>query len=63
VFQSLPGSNFAVNATTTPSDLALLTAGGELRFANNLSVGAKFDGEFASGAQTYSGTGSFRYVW
>ena len=63
VFQMLPGSNFVVNATTAPADLALLTAGGEIRFANNISIGAKFDGEFARGAQTYSGSGSVRYVW
>jgi hypothetical protein len=24
---------------------------------------AKFDGEFASGSQTYAGTGTLRYTW
>jgi len=27
------------------------------------SFSAKFDGEFASGAQTYSGFGTVRYAW
>jgi len=44
-------------------DLALLSAGAEIRFASGLSFGAKFDGEFANRSQTYAGTGSVRYLW
>jgi hypothetical protein len=34
-----------------------------LHFANGVSLIAKFDGEFASGSQTYAGTGTLRYTW
>jgi hypothetical protein len=27
------------------------------------SLGAKFDGEFASGSETYGGSGTLRYTW
>jgi len=63
VFQSLPGSNFTVNGAGAPDNSALVTLGAEYRMANNVSLGVKFDGEFASHAQTYSGTGTLRYVW
>jgi hypothetical protein len=40
-----------------------MSAGAEYRLANNMSIGAKFDGEFAGTSQTYAGTGTVRYVW
>lgn len=63
VFQTLPGSNFTVSGAKAIPNSALLSAGAELRLANNWSIGAKFDGEFASRAQTYAGTGTVRYEW
>jgi outer membrane autotransporter protein len=63
VFQTLPGSNFAVNATSMPSDLALVSAGAELKLAGNWSVGAKFDGEFSGRSQSYAGTGAIKWTW
>jgi uncharacterized protein with beta-barrel porin domain len=63
VFQALPGFNFLVNGATPAHDSALASAGGELHFANGVSLIAKFDGEFASGRQTYAGTGTLRYTW
>jgi hypothetical protein len=30
---------------------------------NGVTLLAKFDGEFASHAQTYSGTGTLRWTW
>ncbi len=62
-FQGLPGASFTVLGAAAPSDLALAGAGAELRLRNNLSLGAKFDGEFANRSQTYSGAGTVRYVW
>jgi len=62
-FQTLPGAAFTVNGAQAPRNLALLTAGGEYRFANGLLLGGRFDGEFASRAQTYAGTGTARYTW
>lgn len=63
VFQTLPGSGFTVNGAASPSNLALVSAGAEYRLANNVTIGAKFDGEFAARSQTYAGTGVIRYAW
>ncbi len=63
VFQALPGSSFTVNGAAAPRNSALTTASAELGVAPGWSVMAKFDGEFASGSQTYAGTGTLRYLW
>ena len=63
VFQTLPGAGFTVNGATPPQNLALASVGAELRLVNNVSLGARFDGEFSDRAQTYSGTGTVRYRW
>ncbi len=63
VFQTLPGASFTVNGAAPPKNSALASAGAELHLTNNWSLAAKFDGEFASGSQTYAGTGTLRYVW
>jgi uncharacterized protein with beta-barrel porin domain len=63
VFQSLPGASFIVNGVAPAQDSALVSAGGELRLANGVTLLAKFDGEFASHSSTYGGTGTFRYRW
>jgi uncharacterized protein with beta-barrel porin domain len=63
VFQALPGSNFTVNGAAPPQNSALTTAAAELHINANWTAIAKFDGEFASTAQTYSGTGTLKYSW
>jgi outer membrane autotransporter protein len=63
IFQSLPGASFIVNGATPAEDSALVSAGAELRFAGGVSLTAKFDGEFASHAQTYAGTATLRASW
>ena len=63
VFQSLPGANFVVNGATPPANSALVSAGAELHMTARWSLAAKFDGEFATGSQTYGGTGTLRYTW
>ena len=63
VFQSLPGANFIISGATPVKDSAIVTAGGELRIANGVTLLAKFDGEFASRSTTYGGTGTIRYNW
>jgi len=62
---ALPGSGvgFTVNGAVLPKNLALASAGAELRFASNWSVAADFRGEFGSGSVFYSGTGSVKYGW
>jgi uncharacterized protein with beta-barrel porin domain len=63
VFQALPGSNFTVNGAAVPHDSALTTAAAEFHITTNWTAIAKFDGEFAPTAQTYSGTGTLKYSW
>lgn len=62
---ALPGSGvgFAVNGAVIPKNLALADAGAEFRFAGNWALQADFHGEFGSGAQSYSGTGTVKYGW
>jgi outer membrane autotransporter protein len=62
-FLTLPTTGFIVNGANPASDLAVVTAGAELRLAGGISLMGKFDGEFASGTQTYAGTARVRYVW
>ncbi|MGB6504749.1 MAG: autotransporter domain-containing protein [Xanthobacteraceae bacterium] len=63
VFQALPGSSFTVNGASPPQNSALGSASAELHLTANWSAIAKFDGEFASTAQTYAGTGTLKYSW
>jgi outer membrane autotransporter protein len=62
---ALPGAGvgFAVNGAPVPNNLALASAGAELRFANHWSLLAKIDGEIAKSAQVYTGSGTLRYSW
>jgi uncharacterized protein with beta-barrel porin domain len=63
LFQALPGASFVVNGATPAKNSALASVGGELRLANGVTLLGKFDGEFASNASTYGGTGTIRYTW
>jgi uncharacterized protein YhjY with autotransporter beta-barrel domain len=63
VFQTLPGASFIINGAVPAKDAALASAGAELRLANGVTLLAKFDGAFASHAQTYAGTGTVRWTW
>jgi uncharacterized protein with beta-barrel porin domain len=60
VFQALPGASFIFNAAVPTKNTALASAGADLRLVNGVTLLAKFDGEFASHAQTYTGTGTVR---
>ena len=62
-FQALPGASFIVNGAIPVRNLALASAGAELRLINGVSLLGKFDGEFASRSQAYAGTGMVRYTW
>ena len=63
VFQSLPGTNFVVNGAPLPQNSALTSLGAEFFITPHWSLITKFDGEFASGSQTYAGSGTLRYTW
>jgi T5SS/PEP-CTERM-associated repeat protein/autotransporter-associated beta strand protein len=62
-FQSLPGASFTVYGAQIPHDSALTSAGAELFLTPRWTLLAKFDGEFATGSQTYAGSGTLRYTW
>jgi outer membrane autotransporter protein len=62
---ALSGANvgFGVTGAPLPKSVFIGSAGTELRFGNNWAAITKFDGQFASGAQVYSATGTLRYSW
>ena len=62
-FETLPATNFTVYGAPMPQNSALASAGAELFITPRLTVLAKFDGAFAPGSQTYTGTGTLRYTW
>jgi uncharacterized protein with beta-barrel porin domain len=62
-FLTLPTAGFIVNGAKPASDLAVVTAGAELRLAQGISLMGKFDGEFGQGTSTYTGTARVRYTW
>ena len=62
-FQALPGSSFVVNGAAVPANSALASVGAELHLTPGWTLIGKFDGEFASSAQTYAGSGTLRYQW
>ena len=62
-FQALPGSSFVVKGAAVPQNSALTSLGAELHLTPRWTLIGKFDGEFASSAQTYAGSGTLRYTW
>jgi outer membrane autotransporter protein len=62
-FELLPGASFLVSGAGPAKDSALASAGAELHLLNGVSVLGKFDGQLASHASTYAGSGVIRYVW
>jgi uncharacterized protein with beta-barrel porin domain len=62
-FQALPGASFTVNGAAQAADSALTTASAELKWLNNWSVAATFEGEFSGVTSSYAGKGVVRYAW
>jgi uncharacterized protein with beta-barrel porin domain len=62
-FLALPGTNFSVEGARLPENLALVTTGATLQLAGNWKLTGKFDGEFAKGAEFYTGTARLQYTW
>jgi uncharacterized protein with beta-barrel porin domain len=62
-FQSLPGASFVVNGAAQASESALTTASVEMKWRNNWSIAATFEGEFSSVTSSYAGKGVVRYAW
>ena len=62
-FQSLPGASFVVNGAAQAADSALTTASIEMKWRNNWSASATFEGEFSNVTSSYAGKGVVRYQW
>jgi outer membrane autotransporter protein len=62
-FQVLPGDTFTIHGAPLARNSALTTAGAQLFLTPRWTLLGKFEGEFASNSQTYSGTGTLRYIW
>jgi uncharacterized protein with beta-barrel porin domain len=58
-----PIASFITSGAKPAADLAVVTAGAEIRVASGWALMGKFDGEFGRGTQTYVGTGRARYAW
>jgi outer membrane autotransporter protein len=63
IFQALPGANFIVDGAVPARDGALVTGAAQYSLASGWSFQAKFDGEFSSTTNVYSGTGAVKKVW
>jgi uncharacterized protein with beta-barrel porin domain len=59
----LPGAGFVVNGAAMASDVALVTGAAEMKWINDWSVAATFEGEFSNVTRSYAGKGIVRYVW
>jgi autotransporter-associated beta strand protein len=62
-FQTLPGASFVADGAAQASDSALTTASAELKWTNNWSAAATFEGEFSNVTRSYAGKGVVRYTW
>ena len=62
-FEALPGSSFTISGAPIPRDTALATIGAQWLRLGQLVADRCFNGDFASGSQSYSGNGKLRYSW
>ena len=62
VFQTLPGASFVVNGAAQAHDFALTTASAEMKWLNDWSAAAIFEGEFSPVTNSYAGKGVVRYA-
>ena len=62
-FQALPGASFVVNGAAQARDAALTTASAEVKWLNDFSLAATFEGEFSNVTRSYAGKGVLRYAW
>jgi outer membrane autotransporter protein len=62
-FQAVPGVPFTVIGAAQATDVALLSAGAELKMRNGVALRAKFDGEFSGRTNIYGGTAGLYVSW
>jgi outer membrane autotransporter protein len=63
LFQTLPGTAFAVNGARVDADSALVSGSAEMNWLRGFSIAATFDGEFSGNVTSYTGKGVFKYSW
>ena len=62
-FQSIPAPSFVVTGAAQARDAALVSASGDVRWMNGISLAAVFEGEFSGQTRGYAGKGIARYQW
>lgn len=62
-FQMLPWASFVVSGAAQAHDSALTTASAEVKWMNDWSAAATFEGEFSDVTRSYAGKGVVRYQW
>ena len=62
-FPGLPGSHLTVNGAPAAADSALLSLGAELGFANNMTIAATVEGDFAPTMRSYAGSLKVSHTW
>ena len=62
-FRNLPGTDFVVVGAERSSNLALLSAGAEVRLAKGLSLVARFNSELGNVSTTVSGSGALLFAF
>jgi uncharacterized protein with beta-barrel porin domain len=62
-FQAAPGVPFTVIGAAQAPNVALLSAGAELKLRNGVALRAKFDGEFSGTTNIYGGTAGLYVTW
>ncbi|MPS50105.1 autotransporter outer membrane beta-barrel domain-containing protein [Alcaligenaceae bacterium SAGV3] len=62
-FTALAATDFTSAALAPAADLALVSAGVELRLANRLALGASVHGEFGHRTRALAGRATMRYQW
>lgn len=62
-FQALPGTLFLVNGVSLPSEMALVSAAADVKWANGFSLSGQFQTELANSARSYQGKLIARYTW
>lgn len=62
-FQTLPGASFVTTGARIAADSALLSGVAEVALTSHLTLAGQIDGQFASSATSWAGTGRIKYQW
>ena len=62
-FIAAPGFNFEIQGARPPRDALVTSIGLKLNITSNAAIFGTFEGQFASGANSYGGTGGLIFSW